>query len=668
MPKLGGMVYLPQNRAQIYDFFSINKEVPLFYRLLASFYNEISKQFFTFVRCNHDFSMLRKGNIHKWLMATCLSFVALNMAFAQEVDHLFKVKALIEKGDSLRAAYRFSESLIVYDSALQQTEEDFYVGSDSLLRIELHDKILMSENGRSMTGFVDVPRVVARQKFSIDDFFLYYPLQDTSWRTLVNQLDSSVNHKIVKSTYIKAQDRVMFWSAEDNEGIRNIYTSSLRDSLWSLPSLLNEHLTSAADEIFPMLSPDGKSLFFSSAGLYGVGGYDIYVSRWNDDTNDWGAPVNMGFPYSSPADDFLYIDTDDGRYSVFASNRDCTKDSVWVYVLEYNTVPVRRAVENPQQLLEIANLEPIALHSSTNTPASAGEVTADVERYILNVREVRSLKDSVSYYSAFAAEGKGIEKLAHFKTLLSSSHERLGEMEMNLMLRGVSLDPDELQKRPSDQVVLQTETFSFVKKTLGAPLNIPFEVPVVKFDYSFKVMDEAQFAEDQTIPSGLVYQIQMFASKKKAKIKELKGLSPVYETVGANSHIVYRVGLFRTYADVLSHLNTVKKVGFRNAYIVAFIDGKSVTVAKARAKEKEIPVVQEFYEVRMIPPGGDLDSSIASGIRQQSNGKDIARTVKADGSVVYVVGPFSDKTQADELVLFIKAMGLKDVMCNVIQK
>ena len=61
----------------------------------------------------------------------------------------------------------------------------------------------------------------------------------------------------------------------------------------------------------------------NSKGLYGMGGYDLYVSQWNSETGDWDVPVNMGFPYSSPYDDFLFINTEDGKYSIFASNRGC---------------------------------------------------------------------------------------------------------------------------------------------------------------------------------------------------------------------------------------------------------------------------------------------------------------------------------------------------------
>lgn len=602
--------------------------------------------------------MLRKKNIYIYAVLTALFLSASLVAGAQETDYEAKVKALMEKGDSLRVLYRFDESLDAYEYALELTETD---------SLAIQDKILMSENGRSMMGFVDIPNVVARQRFSLQDFFLYYPLPDSSWRSLPNQLDSVADHHFVRATYIQNQDRTIYWSSADSEGIRNIYTSTLVDTLWSLPSLLNEQMTSASDEIYPMLSPDGKSLFFSSAGLYGVGGYDIYVSRFNEETKDWDAPVNLGFPYSSPADDFLYVDSEDGHHSIFASNRDCSKDSVWVYALEFDNVPVRRSVESAEELREIAKLMPVSSGVGPQQVRRSSQ-SAEIQEYISKLHEVKSLKDSVSYYSALAAEGKMTDQLGRIRDSLEFSQSKLHWLEMDLMMKGVVVDIDKLMGEEEKQPEESIEEYSFAKRSFGPVLNLQVEVPEVKFDYSFKVLDVAQFAEDQTIPQGIVYQIQIFASKNKATLKSLKGLSPVYETKGANGHIVYRVGLFRTYSDVLSHLNTVKKVGFRNAFISAFIDGKSVTVAKARAKEKAVPAVQEFYEVRMTPKGGELDSSVAAGIRQQAAGKDIARTVAGDGTVRYVVGPFADKAKAEDLALFVKAMGVTDVVCGVIKK
>lgn len=610
--------------------------------------------------------MLRKLNIYIYLISLTFILSASVLAGAQEPDHSLRLKSLMEKGDSLRIAYRFDESLVAYEAALELAGSELYASEDSLLRFDIQDKVLMSENGRSMMGFVDIPNVVARRRFSIDEFFLYYPLQDSSWRCVPNQLDSSVDHRFARASYIRSQDCTIYWSATDNEGIRNIYTSSLRDTLWTLPSLLNEQMTSASDEIYPILSPDGKSLFFSSAGLYGVGGYDIYVSRWNEDSNDWDAPVNMGFPYSSPADDFLYMDTEDGRYSIFASNRECSEDSVYVYVLEFDNVSVRRSVMDPEELMEIARLEPV--RSTDGQKYVAKPENTEIQKYKIMMRDVLTLKDSVSHYAALAAEGKSVERLDLFKDSLKVAQSKLQQTEMQLLMKGVVVDMDKLMEEDGHQVEAVEDEYEFVRRNMGSDLNMQVEVPEVKFDYSFKVLDVAQFAEDQTIPSGVVYQIQIFASKNKATLKSLKGLSPVYESRNSSGNMVYRVGLFRTYSDVLGHLNTVKKVGFRNAYITAYIDGKIVSVAKARARENEKPVVQAFYEVRMTPKDGVLDPAVAAGIRQQAAGKDIARAAGSEGDVIYVVGPFADKAQAEDLALFIKAMGVTEVECRVIKK
>lgn len=265
-----------------------------------------------------------------------------------------QVEGLVNKGDNLKNRYRFEEALESYRMALETAEQQ----SDSIMARIIDDRILMAENGRSMTAFAYSPKVVARHKFSIEDFYLYYPLEDRSWRPLPNVLDSAADHRFHKAMYAPEGLRKLYWSAEDEEGTRNLYTSSLQDSVWVVPALINEQLTSVSDEIYPLLSADGRHLYFSSAGLQGVGGYDLFVSDWDEDAQEWSAPENLGFPYSSPADDFLFYNTPDGQHTIFASNRDCSQDSVYVYVLEFDTMPISRPVEDPDELLKIASLVP----------------------------------------------------------------------------------------------------------------------------------------------------------------------------------------------------------------------------------------------------------------------------------------------------------------------
>lgn len=584
-----------------------------------------------------------------------------------------KVLEEMRRGDSLREKYRFEEASDAYLSASEMFVDSLMTADDSLLKLDISDRLLMAENGLSMMEFVYTPDVVARHKFSIDDFYLYYPLADGVWRQAPCQLDSTV-HPYSKAVYMQDGQEVIYWSAVDKEGIRNIFHSEYQDTVWSAPALLNEHMTSVSDEIYPMLSPDGSKMYFSSSGLYGVGGYDIYVSERDNGTGEWSVPVNMGFPYSSPADDFLFINTEDGRYSVFASNRNCSKDSVWVYVLEYDDMPVRRTVTDPEYLMEIAVLEPESMKSDRDVKEVKADIpeNVDTRRYMMKMSEVRMLRDSIDRLGLEVEDARirndeetvldGEFALISLRDSLSRASALLQEIEMEFLFSGVVIDPDKLLAEADREMTGQNVEYVFTRKEAGEPLSLKMLAPEPEFDYSFKILEEGQFAEDNNLPSGLVYQIQMFSTTTPATIAKLKGLSPVFETRTANGRYTYRVGVFRTYADVLANLNSVKRVGFRNAYIVAFNDGKELTISKAKALEAENKK-PSLYEVHIETGTGELDMTVAGGIRQQAQGKDIARVENEDGTKTYVVGPFADREKAENLAGFIRAMGVSDASC-----
>ena len=547
---------------------------------------------------------------------TCYIFIFLTLILQSVCISAQTSKVLEEmrRGDSLREKYRFEEASEAYLSASEMFVDSLMTTDDSLLKLDISDRLLMAENGLSMMDFVYTPDVIARHKFSIEDFYLYYPLADGVWRQTPCQLDSTA-HPYSKAVYMQDDQDVIYWSAIDKEGIRNIFHSEYQDTVWSAPALLNEHMTSMSDEIYPMLSPDGSKMYFSSVGLYGVGGYDIYVSERDRDTGEWSVPVNMGFPYSSPADDFLFINTEDGRYSVFASNRECSKDSVWVYVLEYDDMPVRKTVTDPEVLMEIAVLEPAGMKSDRDAKDVKADIpeNVDTRRYMMKMSEVRMLRDSIDRLGLEVEDARirndeetvldGEFALISLRDSLSRASALLQEIEMEFLFSGVVIDPDKLLAEADREMTGQNVEYVFTRKESGGPLNLKMLAPEPEFDYSFKILEEGQFAEDNNIPSGLVYQIQMFTSTSPATVAKLKGLSPVFKTKTANGKYIYRVGVFRTYADVLANLNSVKRVGFRNAYIVAFNDGKELTVAKAKALEAENKK-SSLYEVRIETGSG----------------------------------------------------------------
>ena len=575
------------------------------------------------------------------------------------------VDRLMALADSARLAYDFASAASFCQKAVEQ---------DSTARTKVEDLLIMSQNGLSMMKFCSQPTVVAKQTFPIQDFFLFYPLPNKSWRKSPNQLDSLGGKDLARAIYIPEGTKDIYYSAADEDGIRNIYRTTLADSLWSAPMLINEQLTSSSDEIFPMLSPDKKSLYFASKGLYGMGGYDLYVSEWNEETLDWDVPVNMGFPYSSPYDDFLFINTPDGRYSIFASNRDCSRDSVCIYVLEFDGMPVRKSISDIKEIRKLATLKPAGDPSRMDNGSAmdgSDPNSEDTRKYIEKIKEVRALRDSVSRfttsldelrneYSSASAErkkelsqtiqGKELQLPALNKTLQAAVKE-LQSIEMEFLANGIVIDASKLQAKADKEVVGAASGYTFTRNSFGPAPELKMRKPKVKFDYSFMILPEGRFAESNEIPEGIVFQIQLFAQSRKAVVADLKGLSPVFERTSGTKNI-YSVGVFRTYKDVLDNINKVKKRGFRTAEIIAWQDGRSISVSAARKLES-----QKTYTVTIFPENSKTLPDEAMDVIRKNSDRDLIKSVE-NGTVVFRVGPFEGKAEAEGLIDALKAAGV----------
>ena len=217
-------------------------------------------------------------------------FSILTVLFSAVLGLRAQTDSLLVEGDRLHRQYRFEEAMDLYARAAAGTADK------DTIRL-LRDRMDRSQNALNMTDFCADPVVVARERFSRKDFFLFYPLKNQTWRLPPHSLDPSEDGF---PTYAPRGGQSLCFSAPDATGFRNLYVSATDGTEWSNPELMGEHLLSPGNEVFPMLSEDGKTLTFSSDGLHGMGGYDLYRSVWNEETGTWGEPVNLGFPYSSP--------------------------------------------------------------------------------------------------------------------------------------------------------------------------------------------------------------------------------------------------------------------------------------------------------------------------------------------------------------------------------
>ncbi len=99
----------------------------------------------------------------------------------------------------------------------------------------------------------------------------------------------------------------------------DIYVSHRNeDGSWGDPQNLGSTINTPKDEKSPFVHSDGQTLYFSSNGHPGLGGFDVYYSKY--DGVEWGTPENIGYPINTEEDDLgLTVDLD-GKTGYFSSN------------------------------------------------------------------------------------------------------------------------------------------------------------------------------------------------------------------------------------------------------------------------------------------------------------------------------------------------------------
>lgn len=216
---------------------------------------------------------------------------------------LSEAEILRIEAEDQHAGYEFTVASGTYRKALELTV-------DSLKRVELDSLAALCRTGAEMAEYCYRPKVAGRKRFPISQFLGHMPLS--------------------------ASQRARLSEAP-------VDTLMLLDS-------------SRFTARFPIES-DGY-IYFSSRELRGMGGLDLYRCK-KLYGGFVGEPENLGFPWSSPADDFLLVNTSDGQFTLFASNRGCTPDSVCLYALVREAVPVWEKVAEGAPLRELCELKPV---------------------------------------------------------------------------------------------------------------------------------------------------------------------------------------------------------------------------------------------------------------------------------------------------------------------
>jgi flagellar motor protein MotB len=139
---------------------------------------------------------------------------------------------------------------------------------------------------------------------------------------------------------ISADGKTLFFSSNrpGGSGGKDIWFSRENSKYqWSNPVNMGKTINTDGDEMSPFIHFDGKTLYFASDGRQGMGGFDIFMSRMNDDST-WSEPQNLGYPINTINDEMGLIIESGGQKAYFSTIRDKANGKDIFYFSLYESV------------------------------------------------------------------------------------------------------------------------------------------------------------------------------------------------------------------------------------------------------------------------------------------------------------------------------------------
>jgi len=188
----------------------------------------------------------------------------------------------------------------------------------SMINSDTHDATVgLSGNGDVMITYRTNPNIVGGDLYLTEN-------RKGDW-SAPEKLSSHINSEYQEpSASISSDEQTMYFSSSRPGGYggMDIYkVRKLPNGEWSLPVNLGPEINTVFDEDAPFISTDNKSIYFSSKGHPGIGGFDVFKSKINEAGN-YSTPENLGFPINSVEHDIYFTINADERVAYYSSDMD----------------------------------------------------------------------------------------------------------------------------------------------------------------------------------------------------------------------------------------------------------------------------------------------------------------------------------------------------------
>ncbi len=305
-----------------------------------------------------------KRFVHFLLLAITLAFICDN-AYSQarskktvKNSTVANFKPHTKTADSLINEYQFNEAANLLKSDIELSKN---LGFPCENLLKMHSRAILGSN---MLEAVEKVVIVDSFVVDVDKIIETITLDNNCGRLLtggqIKQL-TGIKQLPTGLGFINSFSDQTIICQSGKGGIVSLFGSDKFGEKWSSPKVLEGLVDSSAVRGYPFLLPDGTTLYFASKDSTSLGGYDIFLTRYDSETNSYLKPQNIGMPFNSPFNDYLMVYDEVNNLGWFVSDRYQPEGKVCVYVFLPNQMRQTYAEIDYASLRKFASLHNIRL-------------------------------------------------------------------------------------------------------------------------------------------------------------------------------------------------------------------------------------------------------------------------------------------------------------------
>ncbi|MDR3260985.1 MAG: tetratricopeptide repeat protein [Tannerella sp.] len=226
--------------------------------------------------------------------------------------------------DIYTSAYRFEEAVGMWEDYIELMTKKKENTETSETQLEQVEKLQRMKEKTEDVQIIDSVVVNKDQLLSV-----YFLSEDCgALETYGDHFQSA--DPVASTVYVNPKRDQAYYAHPSAEGRYTLYTHFRLMDQWTdekpvFPS-------DSAENNYPFILGDGMTLYFASKGNGSIGGYDLFVTRYNINSNAYLAPEQMGMPFNSPANDYLMVIDEVKGVGWFVSDRNQPEGKACIYL------------------------------------------------------------------------------------------------------------------------------------------------------------------------------------------------------------------------------------------------------------------------------------------------------------------------------------------------